>query len=902
MSTDEAPDGTARAYRLADLARVAEQLSAAPTQEAVFEILASGTAPVIGMDYAEVSILRGDRLTSARRGWPFDPELTARYADTSVDAHLPTAEAARRRELVVVEDLEAYQASNPEVLADVRAARIKSMAALPLLDPKGDVLGVLGVISRRRVQFDEETTGAICLLGELCGNALRRIQLGVRAGQMATLAMHVSRAATQEEVASALRDHGVEPVGAVAVRCHIVNRLAGTLEPVAPPADAASPTPADATFHLGDEVPLAAAARSGEPIWLLSPDEHAARFPAAAASARAAGWGAFAALPLRDREGTPIGVLGIAWRNAVTLDELIRASILTIADLAGQSLERARLTDARVRAAQRGEAVARLGQVVSTAATIHDGATLLAGHAAGIVEATTVEVALADGTTGGLRIVGFGNDHASPPALVLDAYRSGERQAQETHDAYRLAVPLRAGEQEPMGVLVFTWPAPHAADDDELAIVNRIAALGARTLERTRTAEERTRDARTLADFAGALAAAVRRPEVAEAVAELVPPMLRAQFASLAVLDATGRTLEHLALRGLPDEVVRRSRLIPVASRTPAADAYRADTTKTFASRAELVATYPNLVGDSIRTGIESTAHVVVRDAANRPIGVVSVGWPAPSTFDDTLLARLEAVGRVVGQTLERADLYDAEHQLVIAMQQRLLAAVPRVASVDVATRYLPAADAVGIGGDWFDVVPQPHGFTLVVGDVTGHGVEAVTAMAQVRTLIAGLVRAGEPLEDVFARADTMLDKSDPVLASVELFEIDTTTWQLRYASAGHPWALLRRADASVEVLDSGQHALIGAPPRRAEVPTLRLDEGDVLVAYTDGLVERRNEPITVGIDRLVERLGSVPAASSAEEIAEELLDASGVAAPSAGRDDDVALVVLRRTTNGRQA
>ncbi|MDQ3294774.1 MAG: serine/threonine-protein phosphatase, partial [Actinomycetota bacterium] len=330
--------------------------------------------------------------------------------------------------------------------------------------------------------------------------------------------------------------------------------------------------------------------------------------------------------------------------------------------------------------------------------------------------------------------------------------------------------------------------------------------------------------------------------------------------------------------------------------RLPAVDAYLGDRTDTLADRQEILDRYPDLGPVLDQVGIGSVAQVVVRNAEDQPLGVLSVGWPGPTTFDDAMLARLDTLGEVVGQTLERADLYDTEHQLVVDLQRDVLGAVSVPAGVEVVTRYVPAERLIGIGGDWYDVVDTGGAaVTFVVGDVTGHGVLAVTAMSQLRTLVGGLVRAGEPLETIIERVEAMLGDASTIVASVALFEVDTASWSLRYSSAGHPWALVRRRDGGVVALDAAQQSLLGVRDvRTSSVAVEHLGPGDVLVAYTDGLIERRRETITDGIERLSARLTEVDPAAGLDALADALL---GLRDPGAGgrTDDDVALVVVRR-------
>jgi hypothetical protein len=422
-----------------------------------------------------------------------------------------------------------------------------------------------------------------------------------------------------------------------------------------------------------------------------------------------------------------------------------------------------------------------------------------------------------------------------------------------------VVLPLLGHQGRPFGAIGFAWDERRSIDVDELAALRTIAELGARALERARASDERTRDARSLGRFAAALATAVTRPEVVDAVNAHVPAMLDTSEVSLAVAEG-GRPLSS-----------------------------------TIAGAVEAFAGG----GTVVVPGDPSSAHVVVHDVAGHPSGVLSACWARDVEFDDALRARLSTIGELIGQTLERADLYDRDHRLVVSLQERVLGTVVCPAGAELATRYLPAAQSLGMGGDWFDCIEHDRGFSLVVGDVTGHGVDAVTAMAQLRTLIGGLVRAGEPLETLFARVDGMLDRRELLLASAEVFDVDVSTWTLRYCSAGHPWALVRRADGEVLLLEDGQQALIGAPPRHAPAPALSLAPGDVLVAYTDGLVERRGEAITTGIQRLASCLREAQPGVELDALADAVLRSAGLGEMPPGGlydlHDDVALLLLRR-------
>ena len=214
---------------------------------------------------------------------------------------------------------------------------------------------------------------------------------------------------------------------------------------------------------------------------------------------------------------------------------------------------------------------------------------------------------------------------------------------------------------------------------------------------------------------------------------------------------------------------------------------------------------------------------------------------------------------------------------------------------VDFGVNYEPADVAQGLGGDWYDAIPMADGSLVVImGDIVGHGVEAVASMARLQHLITGLIRTGTPLEEVFERADAMARASDAIFATSVLLHLDTTARRLGVLSAGHPWPVLRTPDGTVHLLKGGRQALIGASMRPTEMQHLDLPPGSVLLAYTDGLIERRSEGIETSIERLADHLAIAGEAASADAILEHLVTLVAQADDDTATTDDIAAVVVR--------
>jgi serine phosphatase RsbU (regulator of sigma subunit) len=289
--------------------------------------------------------------------------------------------------------------------------------------------------------------------------------------------------------------------------------------------------------------------------------------------------------------------------------------------------------------------------------------------------------------------------------------------------------------------------------------------------------------------------------------------------------------------------------------------------------------------------GNEASAVTALRDSGGNRIGAVGFVWSHPVEFDASVLLGLQGVAELCSHSLERAQLSDAEHRLVTTLQASVLAPLPAAPGLACAARYLPAARSVGMGGDWYEGLLLPDGrYAVVVGDVAGHGITAVGQMAQFRAVLGALVRLDTPLDQLFGLATSVVQGDDPI-ASAVVAVIDAAAGEVRYAAAGHPPPLLRLPDGEVVVLDGGRQPLLGVPTTPLSPGCHPFPPGAVLACYTDGLVERRGEPIDAAVRRLAARLARIPT-SDAEALADELL---GSVDATEAHGDDVALAVISR-------
>ena len=238
-------------------------------------------------------------------------------------------------------------------------------------------------------------------------------------------------------------------------------------------------------------------------------------------------------------------------------------------------------------------------------------------------------------------------------------------------------------------------------------------------------------------------------------------------------------------------------------------------------------------------------------------------------------------------------EVYQREHTIAETLQRSLLPErLPRIEGLEIAARYLPAGRGAAIGGDWYDALELPDGrVALVVGDVVGHGLRAAAVMGQLRNAFRAYGLAESSPAEVMRRVNRLvMTAEDDVMATVLYLVLDRESGELSFASAGHPPPLVL-ADDGVRFLEGGRAVPIGAvEPVLFREASAVLPPGAALLLYTDGLVERRDEPLERRLDALAD------AAGGAEEGLEGLCDAvlAGVIGPERMPSDDVALLAVR--------
>ncbi|WP_369132296.1 SpoIIE family protein phosphatase [Modestobacter sp. I12A-02662] len=480
------------------------------------------------------------------------------------------------------------------------------------------------------------------------------------------------------------------------------------------------------------------------------------------------------------------------------------------------------------------------------------------------------------------------------------------------------ALPLRL-EGRLLGSFIAAWRHEHRFADEDVALLEALAAQLALSVSRLRAdaerdaavAEMRAANARLelLAEAGAVLAGTLDIPEQLRRLAELVVPAL-GDWCWVVAADEHGRMRELASAHRDPARTGELSTYVRtmVASMREGAAARVVVRTGRPVVVPRLDDEYVHRVlGDpaaraALRALAPDSGVAVPLVSRGRTLG--ALGLFADASRGPLSEAELETaleIGRRAGAAAAQARLFGQQRQLAETLQRSLLTAPPAPDHCEIVVRYVPAAAGAEIGGDWYDAFVQPDGATvLVIGDVVGHDSRAAAAMGQLRGLLRGIghhtggtpaelltgldqASAGLDLDTMATALVARLEQDDPELRSGDT--------RLRWSTAGHPPPVLIDGDGHVTLLDdSHPDLLLGVlptTPRTDHVATV--DRGGTLLLYTDGLVERRDRDLDAGIAELLDVLDGLTGLPL-QELCDALLDRMYLP----DTEDDVALLAVR--------
>jgi serine phosphatase RsbU (regulator of sigma subunit)/integral membrane sensor domain MASE1 len=619
-----------------------------------------------------------------------------------------------------------------------------------------------------------------------------------------------------------------------------------------------------------------------------------AAFAAVADYMTAAGHGAFAHLGLSSAAAVAVTQAYIAVVVLVgwVLAQEVAGRMSAVQDRDSARLERA-IAEARREAAE-------LGVVLADAATANSVGDQVSAAVRARLDAAQVVISVL--AADGHRFEPLaGSDAAAPVAVIsaewrIDSEAPGPRAVRDRAPVYlsglrapdtgigsTAALPLLT-EVGTLGYLSVWWAGLREATAVEREYLRSMAETTSRALERARLRQAELREharVEILADLTRLLATALTPEAIGEVAADcLWAAAGGADALCLGVISQDGRRLEWITAAG---EVRKQFPDLPMDVPAAETDAARTGRPVIIRTPAEYEQRYPAPDTPAILAHGSSWLSWPLL-AGTAPVGAIGLMWRHPQHFEPGQLAFTAAAADLIGQALARARVYADEHAIAAVLQRAIVpAAAAVIPGLEIGASYRQAGTAQQIGGDWYDALALPgQRAYLAVGDVIGHGLTAAEDMTQLRN-------AGRTLAIVGCQPASILEELARVtdwatsgkFATVAAAIIEPDVSLVTYATAGHPPILIRRAKTgTVEVPAPAQGPALCLPggqdsPQYTQAQT-SFDVGDILLMYTDGLIERRGEDLEEGIARVAERLHAWQPGAPLGSLCDELIASLG--------------------------
>ncbi len=903
---------------LVGLQELAAALSAAVSPREVARALVTQAPALLGARGGALGLIDGDELVIV------DPQGAEQQTHLPgsrlpLKTRAPIAHAARTGVTVEVGDRATFEREFPDG-ADLSLSAHRAIA-VPLL-AAGEVVGSMSFLFDESRVRDDDAQSIARIAADLGGQALERAQLYAREGESNRALDRILRVSPRfhtdsaESAAEAICREARQTFGADLAFLWRVDETRLELVGSDPAPDPLRPGLEGAL----EEFPDLLRALGQLEISFVSDIQEEAR-GAGLERARKLGIHSSLRTPISIGGAEATLVLIVSWDRVIAApDPSTLALMRRFADQAGFALEQVERRRAQTEAAIRADETRRLQEVtaaLSLASTATDVSDTCLEHALSAVGAEAGFVILSSPeriTVDIVSHIGYSDDelaHWGQFALDADvpfaraiasgdpvwaltlAEMAGFAAGESFTDQGWVALPLRtaAGVR---GALHLTFRHPRDLSDSEKRWLETVVSQCAQALERSRLFDAEQllrRRSERLQSMTAALSNALTRTDIAEVIVDEVGAAVSADGVALAVVSEERGVVRTLARRGYTDDLEAPLLEVPLKAATPGNRAIK-----------RRVSAFYGI--DDIRRGFaEPFAGFALVDhasflfvplvAGRRANGLLVLSWSEPYSLEAEERRFVETLAGQAAQALDRASQFEYERSVAETLQRSVLpASLPRVEGIQLAARYLPGTADLDVGGDWYDAMNLSDGrLGLVVGDVVGKGVQAAATMAQLRNGLRAYSLDRMKPSSTLARLNRLVGEVvETAFATVVYAVIDPETRMCRYTSAGHPPAVAAFPDGRVELLEGGRGLPLGAQAdTRYSQAVVELPVGTVLVLYTDGLVERRDRSIDVGLDELLRAVGEGP--REPEQLVEHVLARM---IGDGERGDDIALLAVR--------
>lgn len=444
--------------------------------------------------------------------------------------------------------------------------------------------------------------------------------------------------------------------------------------------------------------------------------------------------------------------------------------------------------------------------------------------------------------------------------------------------------PLLVGE-DLVGVLGLF--ARRQLDPSVLSLLEAVAdavALGIRRSAAEQELRMQSEIAETLYRVGVAVAQVRNLQTVVQTVTDLATELTRAQFGAFFynAVDERGEAYTLYTLSGAPRQAFEG---FPLPRNTAVFEAtFRATAIERHADITRDPRYGKNPPYHGMPEGhlpVRSYLAVPVVSRSGEVFGGLFFGHAEVGVFDERAERIAVGIAGHASAAIDAARMFELEHRLALNFQRTLLLGeTPTVAGVRLAQRYVPASQLAEVGGDWHDAIVLPDGtLAITIGDVVGHDLRAAVTMGRLKNAIQLYALDGHSPSETLALAERYLQRAGvDDLATVLHARYDAATRRLRMATAGHPPPLVLRGDATVSYVGPGElaGAMLGTAVSDRREASLTLEKGDVVVFFTDGLIERRHQSLDDGLARLAETVRGAASLSTAgfcDAVVDEMID-----------------------------
>jgi serine phosphatase RsbU (regulator of sigma subunit)/anti-sigma regulatory factor (Ser/Thr protein kinase) len=454
-------------------------------------------------------------------------------------------------------------------------------------------------------------------------------------------------------------------------------------------------------------------------------------------------------------------------------------------------------------------------------------------------------------------------------------------------DVYRTGQPFLEPETQ-VGTAFFTRG--HSAVRDRDGIIVGVLTVAAETTQVTQRLQ-------SLGELTARLAGALTIDDVARVVLRYAMASFDVDHCVFAVDDGSAYRYVRRIRGEMLDEADERLpplwKRVPADTRSPLGDAARTGRASFLPDGEPL----KDVASDRHERRVRALAALPLRTPSLH--GALTVGYRTAHTWLPAERALLNAAAELIAQAAERARRFEAQHGTAQLLQRSMLPEhLPELDRFRIAARYDVGVDGNAAGGDFYDAFELTDGrLAMVLGDVAGHDVRAAAVMGQVRAALRALALTDPAPPSVLAGLDRLVgslgaeSRNEEIFVTVVYGLLDPADGTITLASAGHPPPVLRRAGIHG---DPPTAELVKVPPGaplglggRWQTGVVRLEPGDTILMFSDGVVERRGHALNEGLDALVTSV-----ASSASGDPRNLCSLA-TAALSEPTDDDVAVLAV---------